>query len=135
MAALFSQPARLLAIDGGRPIRSRPFHAWPFFTDDEIQAVTAVLRSGKINYWTGDEGGKFEREYAAFTGTNHAVALANGSVALELALYALGIGTGDEVITTSRSFIASASCAVMRGASPVMADVDPDSGNITADTI
>ena len=93
------------------------------------------LRSGKVNYWTGEEGRRFEEEFAAFTGSKHAIALANGTVALELALYALGIGPGDEVVVTSRSFIASASCVVMRGATPVMADVDPNSQNITADTI
>src|SRR4029077_18043272 len=88
--------------------------------------------SGKINYWTGDEGGQFEAEFANFAGCKHAVALANGTVALELALYALGIGPLDEVVTTSRTFIASASCAVMRGATPVFSDVDPNSQNITA---
>lgn len=104
---------------------------WPLFPDDEIEAATAVLRSGKVNYWTGDECRKFEREYADYVGTNHAVAVANGTVALELALYALGIGEGDEVITTSRTYIASASCIVMRGALPVVVDVDRDSGNIS----
>ncbi len=108
---------------------------WPYFAADEIEAATAVLRSGKVNYWTGDEGRQFEREFAEFVGAKHAICVANGTVALELALYALGIGPGDEVITTSRTFIASASCAVMRGARPVCADVDRDSQNITADTI
>ena len=94
-----------------------------------------TLRSGKVNYWTGDEGRQFEAEYAASLGCKHAVVVANGTVALELALYALGIGPGDEVIVTSRTFIASASCVVMRGATPVMADIDRDSQNITADTV
>lgn len=116
-------------------MRSHPFAPWPSFEQEEIEAVNQVLRSGRINYWTGDEGRLFEQEFAAFTGCRHAVALANGSVALELALYALGIGPGDEVVTTSRSFIASASCAVMRGAIPVMADVDRNSQNITADSV
>ena len=89
----------------------------------------------KSNYWTGQEGRLFEAEFAAFTGCKYAVALANGTVALECALKALGIGPGDEVITTSRTFIASASCAVMLGARPVFADVDRESQNITADTI
>lgn len=124
-----------LAIGGGTPVRTQPLAPWPYFADDEISAVTAILKSGKVNYWTGEEGRPFEKEFAAFTGCNYAIALANGTVALELALYALGIGEGDEVITTSRTFIASASCAVMRGARPVMADVDPVSQNITAETI
>lgn len=124
-----------LAIDEGKPVRTKPFAPWPYFEKDEIEAVSAVLKSGKVNYWTGEEGRLFEQEFAAFTGCKYAVAVANGTVALELALYALGIGPGDEVIVTSRTFIASASCAVMRGAVPVMADVDPVSQNITAETI
>jgi dTDP-4-amino-4,6-dideoxygalactose transaminase len=124
-----------LAVEGGEPLRSHPFAPWPSFSDEEIEAVKRVLHSGKVNYWTGDEGRKFESEFAAFTGTKYAVALANGTVALELALYALGIKPGDEVIVASRTFIASASCAVTRGAIPVMADIDPDSQNITAGTI
>ena len=124
-----------LASNGGSPVRTTPFAPWPFFPQDEISAATACLASGKVNYWTGTEGREFEKEFAAFTGCSHAIALANGTVALELALFALGIGPGDEVITTSRTFIASASCIVMRGATPVIADVDLVSQNITADTI
>ena len=124
-----------LAIVGGQPLRSCSFAPWPSPQEDEIEAVAAVLRSGKLNYWTGDEGRKFEAEFAAFTGCQHAIALANGSVALELALYAMGIGSGDEVIVPSRSFIASASCAVLRGATPVFADVDPVSQTITPESI
>jgi dTDP-4-amino-4,6-dideoxygalactose transaminase len=108
---------------------------WPFFADDEIEAAVQVLRSGKVNYWTGDEGRFFEKEFAAFVGCNHAVAMVNGTAALECALKALSIGPGDEVITTSRTFIASASCAVMLGARPIIADVDRDSQNITAGSI
>jgi len=111
------------------------FSAWPCFEEDEIEAAMAVLRSGKVNYWTGEEGRLFEREFARSVGTEYAISVANGTVALELALYALGIGRGDEVITSSRTFIASASCAVMRGARPVCADVDAESQNITAQTI
>ena len=124
-----------LAIDGGRPLRDHPFAPWPSFSAEEIAAATRVLKSGRVNYWTGDEGKQFETEFAAFTGCKHSIALANGTVALELALQALGIGPGDEVIVPCRTFIASASCAFMRGATPVMADVDRDSQNITADTI
>ena len=94
-----------------------------------------MLASGKVNYWTGDEGKAFEQEYAEFTGNRHAIALANGTLALELALRVLGIGPGDEVVTTSRTFIASASCAVAVGARPVIADVNCESQNMTADSI
>ncbi|MGC2111947.1 MAG: DegT/DnrJ/EryC1/StrS aminotransferase family protein [Candidatus Korobacteraceae bacterium] len=111
------------------------FAPWPYFGPEEIEAAAAVLRSGKVNYWTGEEGRQFEKEFAQFTGCQHAVALANGTVALEAALRALGIGPGDEVITASRTFIASASCVVSVGARPVMADVDRDSQNLTAQTV
>ncbi len=124
-----------LAVSGGKPIRTTPFATWPYFTEDEISAVSAILKSGRVNYWTGREGRFFENEFARFAECKYAVGVANGTVALELALYALGIGPGDEVIVTSRTFIASASCAVMRGAIPVMADIDPVSQNITAQTI
>lgn len=124
-----------LAINGGEPILTTCFNPWPHFDAEEIEAATAVLRSGKVNYWTGIEGREFEKEFAAVTGCKHAVAVANGTVALELALYALGIGPGDQVIVPSRTFIASASCAVMRGAIPVIADVDAESQNLTADTV
>ncbi|MHA0042728.1 DegT/DnrJ/EryC1/StrS family aminotransferase [Deinococcus sp. PEB2-63] len=112
-----------------------PFAGWPIFEQDEVQAVTDVLQSGKVNYWTGDEARQFEREYAEYLGVQHAIALHNGTLALELALYAFGIGAGDEVITTARTFIASASAAVMRGCVPVIADVDPVSQNISVETI
>ena len=124
-----------LAIQGGKPLRAVPLAPWPYYAQDELDAVRGVLASGKVNYWTGREGGGFEQEFAAYVGCRHAVALANGSVALELALHVLGIGPGDDVVVTSRSFIASASCAVLRGARPVFADVDSASQNITAETV
>lgn len=108
---------------------------WPNFTQEEADAVSAVLCSNRVNYWTGDVGRAFEREFAQWAGTTHAVALANGTLALDLALKALGIGPGDEVIVTPRTFIASISCVVNAGAVPVFADVDRDSGNICAATI
>ncbi len=111
------------------------FAPWPHFKEDEIEAAAAVLRSGKVNYWTGEEGQRFEREFAEYTRRKHAVAVANGTVALELALRALEVGPGHEVITTSRTFIATASSVVAVGARPVFADVDRDSQNITAETI
>jgi dTDP-4-amino-4,6-dideoxygalactose transaminase len=112
-----------------------PFSPWPCFGRDEAEAVARVLLSNRVNYWTGNETREFEREFAAWTGVRFAVALANGTVALDLALKALGIGPGDEVIVTPRTFIASASCVVNAGAVPVFADVDTDSGNLTAQSI
>ena len=114
---------------------SKPFPPWPCFGDDEIKAVERVLRSGNVNQWTGSEVMRFEKECADFVGVKYAVALTNGSVALELALKTLGIGAGDEVIVTCYTFIASASAVVMRGAIPVMADINPDTLNISADTV
>jgi dTDP-4-amino-4,6-dideoxygalactose transaminase len=128
----------------------RVLPGWPASAPDEVAAAVRVLESGKINYWTGEEGHQFEREFAGFAGCKFGVALANGTVALELALIA-GLGNVEtvrgpamittdgempaEVITTSRTFIASASCTVMRGLRPVMADVDRESQNVTAETI
>lgn len=108
---------------------------WPKYADDEIAAVQRVLTSGRVNYWTGTEGREFERAYADHVGVGYGLALANGTVALELALRVLGVGAGDEVIVTPRSFIASASSIVVCGARPVFADVDHDSQNVTAETI
>lgn len=112
-----------------------PFSPWPSFTQEEADAVQRVLLSNRVNYWTGEECRAFEREFAEWVGTRHAVSLANGTLALDIALKALGIGPGDEVIVTPRTFIASVSCVVNAGAIPVFADVDPDSGNIEADGI
>ena len=108
---------------------------WPFFAEDEIQAVTDILKSGKINYWTGHLGREFEAAFAKYTNCSYAIALANGTLALELALYAIDLKPGDEVIVTPRTFLASASCVVMRSGIPVFADVDPVSQNITAESI
>lgn len=112
-----------------------PFKHWPLYSPEEILAVQDVLASGKVNYWTGTQCREFEKEFAAWTGSNYAVALANGTLALDVALKALGIGNGDEVIVTSRTFIASVSCIVNAGATPIFADVELDCGNISARTI
>ena len=101
-----------------------PFTQWPMFTQEEADAVQRVLLSNRVNYWTGMQGQEFEREFAAWAQTAHAIALANGTVALEAALKGLGIGPGDEVVVTPRSFLASTSCVVNVGALPVFADVD-----------
>lgn len=111
------------------------FSPWPAFTQEEADAVSRVLLSNKVNYWTGNECRQFEQEFAAFAGTGYAIALGNGTLALDLALKALGIGPGDEVVTTPRTFLASASSIVTAGATPVFAEVDRDTQNITAETI
>jgi dTDP-4-amino-4,6-dideoxygalactose transaminase len=111
------------------------FSPWPSFSSEEVAAVSQVLSSNRVNYWTGQEARKFEREFAEFVGTDYAIAVANGTVALDLALRALRIGAGDEVILTSRTFLASASSIVTAGATPVFADVEVNSGNVSASTI
>ncbi len=112
-----------------------PFSPWPSFTAEEAEAVSRVLLSNRVNYWTGSEGQAFEEEFARWVGVEYAIALANGTNALEVALEGLGIGPGDEVITTPRTFLASVSAIVKVGATPVFADVDRDTHNITARTI
>ena len=112
-----------------------PFSPWPSFTEEEASAARDVLLSNKVNYWTGQEGREFEKEFAAWADSEYAIALTNGTVALDLALKALGIGSGDEVVVTSRTFLASASSIVTAGAVPVFADVDADSQNVTAETV
>lgn len=111
------------------------FPPWPSFTVEEADAIHRVLLSNKVNYWTGEETRAFEHEFAEFADCEFAVALANGTLSLDLALRALDIGPGDEVIVTPRTFIASVSCVVTAGASPVFADVDRSSQNISAATI
>ncbi len=116
-------------------LRIRPDEAWPFYAEDEIEAVAEVLRSGKVNQWTGDTVFRFQDACTHRFGGGHGIALANGSLALELPLQIFGIGPGDEVVVTPRTFVASASCVRLVGATPVFADVDPESGNITAESI
>ena len=126
---MIQRPSDLVLPD--LPVRSQ----WPVFEADEVEAAAAVLRSGKVNRWTGEECNRFEKEYADYLGVPHVISLANGTLALELALHALGIGAGDEVITTPRSFFATAGCIVLSGAKAVFADIDPQSQNITAESI
>lgn len=111
------------------------FAEWPQFDADQIDAATRVLASGKVNTWTGQETTAFEQEFAQCCGTDHAIAMANGSLALSAAYLAIGLGPGDELITTPRTFIATASSAVLLGAKPIFADVDAQTGAITAATI
>jgi dTDP-4-amino-4,6-dideoxygalactose transaminase len=111
------------------------FSPWPSFTQEEVDLIQKVLLSNKVNYWTGQEGREFEKEFASWSSSNYAVALANGTLALDVALKALSIGVGDEVIVTSRTFLASVSSIVNAGAKPVFVDISRDSQNIISETI
>lgn len=111
------------------------FSPWPSYSQDEADAVSRVLLSNQVNYWTGSECRNFESEFASWVGSKYAVAMMNGTVALDVALKALDIGEGDEVVVTPRTFIASVSTVVTAGAIPVFADVDPNTQNITAESI
>lgn len=125
-----------LAVNGGIPVRNNfSYQPWPFFEEDEIQSAVGVLKSGKVNYWTGQEGREFEKEFATFCETEYCVMVSNGTAALEIPLKAVGVCVGDEVIVTSRTFLGSASCIIACGAKPIFADVDLDSQNVTAKTI
>jgi dTDP-4-amino-4,6-dideoxygalactose transaminase len=131
--ALPTGPA--LALHGGAPLRREPMPRWPVFDAGDAAAASEVLLSGRVNYWTGDHGRAFEQEFAHWAGAPHAVAVANGTVALEIALRALGVEPGDEVVVPSATFIATASAVVTCGARPVVVDVDPDSQALTVDSV
>lgn len=109
--------------------------SWPYFDENQIQRVTEIMRSGKVNSWTGNETKYFEEEFASWSNSKYGIALANGSLALSSAYLSLGIREGDEVITTPRTFIATASSICLLKAKAVFADVDINSGNITAKNI
>jgi dTDP-4-amino-4,6-dideoxygalactose transaminase len=111
------------------------FSPWPSFSEEEATAVKDTILSNKVNYWTGQECREFEKEFAAWVGTDFAIALSNGTLALDVALKAVGVSVGDDVIVTPRTFLASASTVVTAGANPIFADVDLNSQNITAETI
>lgn len=116
-------------------LNAKNLSPWPFYEPDEVEATQIVLQSGKVNYWTGSLGKGFEKAYASYVGKQYGIAVSSGTVALELALRAFNIGAGDEVIVASRSYVASASCVLVVGATPIFADVDIDSGNVSAEKI
>ena len=111
------------------------FTSWPSFSEEEANAVKNVLLSNKVNYWTGNECREFEKEFAVWSNSKYAIALGNGTLALDSALKALDIGVGDEVIVTSRTYIASVTSIVTAGAIPIFADIDKNSQNITTTSI
>jgi len=131
----------LCAMNKGHIVSKPNLPSWPHYSPEEMTAVQRVMASNKVNYWTGQEGREFEREFAKFSDSKYAIAVGNGTLALDLALQGLRIGAHngglayDEVIVTPRSFIASVSCVINAGAKPVFADVDIESGNISPATI
>ena len=98
---------------------------WPVFEPDELRAVEDVLRSGRVNYWTGTACRDFEAAWSRAHAGVRSLSMANGSLTMDAALRALEIGPGDEVIVSPRSYVASAMCVLLAGATPVFADVDP----------
>ena len=114
---------------------AKKLNSWPNYDSQQAEIVKDILLSNKVNYWTGNIGKTFEKKYAEYVGVNHAIAVTNGTVALDLALKALDLDPSSEVIVTSRSFVASASCVFSCGLTPVFADVDLYTQNITAETI
>ena len=118
------------AIEGGKPLRSQPISAFPKFTQEEIEEVVKVLKSGRLTMLVGKTTRKFEEKFAEYHRMKHAIAVSNGTVALHVALRALGIGPGDEVITTPFTFVASASSILHQNAIPVFADIDKETFNI-----
>jgi dTDP-4-amino-4,6-dideoxygalactose transaminase len=113
-----------LAIDGGHRAVTNKLAGWPVFDDKAIQSVVEVLKSGKVNYWTGPKGMEFEKKYAQWQGSRYAISTATGTSALHVALTSLGIGPGDEVIVPSYTFIATSFSVVQSGAIPRFADVN-----------
>ena len=111
------------------------FSSWPSFTSEEADSVRNILLSNKVNYWTGNECREFEKEFAVWSNSKYAIALGNGTQALDGALKALDVGVGNEVIVTSRTYISSVSSIVNAGAIPIFANVDLNTQNITPASI
>ncbi|MHC1560570.1 DegT/DnrJ/EryC1/StrS family aminotransferase [Actinomycetospora sp. C-140] len=124
-----------LAVNGGDAVRREAFPVWPTFDEGDVAAAGDVIRSGLVNYWTGDQGRRFEEEFATWAGVPHAVAMANGTLALEAGIRALGIAPGDDVIVPASTFIATASAVVACGGRPVVADVDQNSRCLSLATV
>jgi len=117
-----------LAIRGATPVRSDPFPAWPEITERDVEAVADVVRNGQIGGWPepGPKAGEFAERFAAYQGAEHGIVMSNGTVTMEVALKALGIGWGDEVIVPALTFAATAYAAVAAGALPVVVDIEPE---------
>lgn len=135
MLLFFARYLNFAGLESRNSMLNSSIAPWPYFSPEEADAAAQIIASNRVNYWTGNAGRDFEKDFAAWCHVRHAVAVANGTLALDLALKALGIGPGDEVIVTPRTYIASVSSVVLAGATPVFADVDLNSGNISPDTI
>ena len=135
MMCLITKLLKAFLLNKDKIMLNKIISTWPSFTHEEADAVSNVILSNKVNYWTGTEGREFEDEFAQWIGCKYAVALANGTVALDLAFKALGVGEGDEVIVSSRTFLASVTSIVNTGAVPVFAEVSLDSQNITPESV
>ncbi len=126
--------AEKLAVDGGPKVVTNKLAGWPCFDEKAIAAVQEVLKSGKVNYWTGPKGMEFEQKFADWQGSRYAISASSGTAALHIALSALGIGPGDEVIVPSYTFIASGFSVVQAGAVPRFADVNIDDHCISVES-
>lgn len=118
-----------LAIEGGEPVRTKPFPSWPIWDDTELNALKEVLESGQWGL-SSPKIPEFEEAYARYVGTKHAICVTSGTVALQTALTAIGVGVGDEVIIPPYTFMATATAVIMSNAMPVFADIDPETYNI-----
>ena len=126
--------AEKLAIQGGPKAVTSKKIGWPNFDEKTIKAVENVLRSGKVNYWTGPKGMEFEKKFAEWQGSKYAISVATGTAALHVGLTAMGIGPGDEVIVPSYTFIASSFSIIQAGAIPRFADVNLDDHCISVES-
>lgn len=126
--------SKKLAVEGGLRTVVSKLTCWPKFDDKTIKAVEEVLRSGKVNYWTGPKGMQFEKKFAEWQGSKYAISVSSGTAALHVGLTALGIGPGDEVIVPSYTFIASSFSIVQAGAIPRFADVNLDDHCISVES-
>ena len=108
--------------------------SYPNFDKHTLKRVNDVLKSGRVNYWTGNECKNFEKEFSKYIGNKYGITVSNGSVALELALKSLGLKKKDEIIVSPRSFIISASCVLNLELKPIFADVD-ENGNLSIEGI
>jgi dTDP-4-amino-4,6-dideoxygalactose transaminase len=114
-----------LAVNGGEPVRTRPWPQWPWGDEKEREALHRVLDSGVWGIGS-PEIEAFEREFAEFCGAKHAICVSNGTVSLMIALKAMGVGAGDEVIVPAYTFLATAMAPLLVNAVPIFVDIDPD---------
>ncbi|MEE4310471.1 MAG: DegT/DnrJ/EryC1/StrS family aminotransferase [candidate division KSB1 bacterium] len=119
-----------LAIQGGDPVRTKPFPQWPYQSEEEINGLVEVLKSNKWGSLKGNKVKDFENQYAAFHDAKYGICVNSGTTALYLALRATGIGCGDEVLLPGYTFIATATAIIEAGATPVFVDIDPETYNI-----